>query len=247
MRISALRVICFGLLASLAIDAKAGSLVVNGGFESPVVSPPFETFSVNSTAITGWTVISGIHDPGSGSVDLLHNASIPVHSGLQAVDLDGTGGAAVGGLSQNVSGLTPGSLYTLDFFYANNPFGTSSSALVTIGDLSVTITHSGSTIAAMNYSEGTYTFTATNSLLSFSSLDPAGDENGIILDDVSIVAASVPEPSSCVMLGLGLLAVVGLIRGRRWTTRIHGSRMLPPWPKGRRSMFRTFVRNGCRN
>jgi hypothetical protein len=205
-----------GLLASLAIDARA-DFVVNGGFEMPVIGQGFQTFPVGSTAITGWTVISGVNDPGSGSVDLLHNALQPAYAGLQAVDLDGTGFPGAGGLSQDVSGLTVGSLYTLDFFYANNPFGSSSSALVTIGDLSVTITHSGSTIAAMNYSEGTYTFTADNSLLSFSSLDPANDNNGIILDNVSIAGAAVPEPSSCVMLGLGLLSVVGFVLGRQRT------------------------------
>jgi hypothetical protein len=216
MRIRTLVLLCFGLLASPATGARA-NLVVNGGFEAPVIAPPFQTFAVGSTAITGWTVISGVNDPGSGSVDLLHNASIPVYSGLQAVDLDGTGGVPAGGLSQNVSGLTVGSLYTLDFFYANNPFGTSSSALVTIGDLSATITHSGSTIATMNYSEATYTFTATNNLLAFSALDPAADQNGIILDNVSIVAAAVPEPASCVTLSLGMLAVGGLIWVRRRT------------------------------
>ena len=191
MRTATLTLVCFGLLASLGIDARA-AFIVNGGFETPVATSPFSTFAVGSTAITGWTVISGVNDPGLGSVDLT-NGVFPAHSGLQAIDLDGTGVPAAGGLSQNVSGLTVGSLYTLDFFYANNPAGTSSSALVTIGSLSQTITHSGSTLAAMNYTEATFVFTATNSLLSFTSLDPAGDFTGIALDDVSIVAA--PSPS----------------------------------------------------
>ena len=100
-----------------------------------------------------------------------------------------------------MSGLTVGSLYTLDFFYANNPAGTSS-ALVTIGSLSQMITHSGSTLAAMNYTEATFVFTATNSLLAFTSQDPGGDFTGIALDDVSIVSARV-RAISIVLVRIG--------------------------------------------
>ncbi len=206
-------------LAILATDAKAQNLVVNGGFEQPVVSPSqFATFGFGSTAITGWTVISGTQDPGAGSVDVLGTYQM-AHSGTQSVDLDGTSApTSAGGLRQTINGLVVGQNYVLDFFYSNNPFGTTSSALVTIDGLSASITHSGAAFGTPNYTEFTRSFTAsaTSLALSFASTDPAVSQTGILLDDVSVTAATAtPEPASLAMLGLGLAATGAVTRFRR--------------------------------
>ena len=160
-------------------------------------------------------MISGTADPGAGSVDLLHGYQM-VHSGSQAVDLDGTVAPAPGGLTQTLTGLTVGTQYILDFFYANNYGGTTASAIVSVGSLSTTITHSGSTMANSNFTEGTYLFTATsaNQILTFQSTDAASSVTGIVLDDVSVNAV-VPEPASVAMLGLGLVAAGAVSRLRR--------------------------------
>jgi hypothetical protein len=158
-----LALLSFSLIAALASDVEA-NFVTNGGFETPVVGGSFTTFNVGSTAITGWTVVSGTTDSGSGSVDLLSGFQTP-HSGAQSVDLDGssaTGAPTAGGLSQTLTGLTPNAMYTLDFFYSNNPNGSSSSAMVTVGNLSTIITHTGSGFRTPNYTEATFTFTASS-------------------------------------------------------------------------------------
>jgi choice-of-anchor C domain-containing protein len=214
MKFRALGLLTFGLLATLAADAKA-NFVVNGGFESPAISggATFQTYAVGSTGITGWTVIPGTNSGASGSVDLI-GSYFPAHSGAQSVDLDGSSIPGPGGLSQTITGLVQGTSYVLDFFYGNNPNGTTASATVSIGTLTTTITHSGSTFGVMNYTEGTYSFVATGTtqILTFTSTDPSNDVNGIALDDVSI---SVPEPASCAMLGLGMLAVGAYARRRK--------------------------------
>jgi choice-of-anchor C domain-containing protein len=216
MRIPTLGLLCIGILGSLATDARA-NLVINGGFESPVIgAAAFTTFNVGSTAITGWTVISGTTDPGAGSVDLLSTFQTP-HSGSQSIDLDGSPpGPTPGGISQLLTGLIPNTTYTLDFFYSNNPNGTSSSALVTVGSLSTTITHSGAGFGTPNYTEATFTFTAsaTTQLLSFVSTDSATDVNGIILDDVSVNVATVSEPATLGSAVVGVLMMLGFARRR---------------------------------
>jgi hypothetical protein len=221
MKTRFLALLAFSLIATFADDVAANS-VTNGGFETPVIGGNFTTFALGSTAITGWTVISGASDPGSGSVDLLSGFQTP-HSGAQSIDLDGSpgfGASFAGGISQTLTGLTPNANYTLDFFYSNNPNGSSSSAMVTVGNLSTIITHSGSGFGTPNYTEATFTFTASSAtqVLSFSSTDSASSVNGIILDDVSVNAsAAVPEPASLGMLLLGL-GTVGLV-AVRWRRR----------------------------
>jgi hypothetical protein len=209
MRNRVIGLLCFGLMASLATNARA-NFVVNGNFAAPNVSGSYANVPFGATTITGWTVISGQNDPGLGSVDLLGTSFIAPHAGAtagsQTVDLDGTSTTnAAGGLQQTIGGLTSGVTYTLDFFYTNNYNAPSASAMVTIDNLSFSMSHSGATQANPGYLEATLTFIGTGTnILQFYSLDPANDQSGIIIDSVSInPTTSTPEPASIAMLGLG--------------------------------------------
>jgi choice-of-anchor C domain-containing protein len=190
-----------------ASSARAGSLIINGGFEMPVVpKDKFTTLQAGSTALTGWTILFG-------SVDVVNKGYWPSFDGDQSLDLDGN---APGGIQQtfDTKDLTD---YTLIFWYANNPdmpnklasarydiFGSEP-----LGGLS--FTHVGSTRAKMNYTMTLDDFVADSdrTTIRFSSLDQTDSKFGIVLDAVTIVPSSslVPEPTSLTLLTLGIVAL----------------------------------------
>ena len=65
-----------------------------------------------------------------------------------------------------------------------------------------------------DYVEYTFnsTATSTSTVLAFSAQRTAGGE--ILLDDVSVTASSVPEPSNLLLLGTGMAGIMGVI-GRK--------------------------------
>lgn len=142
-------VACFGGILLVFPGEAAASLIVNGGFEAPVATPPFQTLTGNQ--LTGWTIISG-------SIDLI-NGYWPAFEGKQSIDLAGS--TRNGGSLEQTFATTIGESYLLTFNYTNNTDVSSASANVLVfGNLASpllnqNIVHSGSSngsLAAMNYS-----------------------------------------------------------------------------------------------
>ncbi len=222
MKTRILGLVAFGLLATLATEVKA-NFILNGDFSNPNVpaSAFVTTFNVGSTGISSWTVISGTTNPGQGTVDLLASSFVAAPNGGQTVDLDGF---SAGGISQTVTGLTVGTSYGLTFYYTNNFYGASASALVSVVnsnatpgiDGSLSISHSGATMAAPGFVATTLYFTASTSIetVTFQSTDPATDASGIFISNVSL--NTVPEPSSIAMVGMaGMIGVGAFVRRKR--------------------------------
>jgi len=116
-------------------------------------------------------------------------------------------------ISQTLTTVS-GDTYTISYFVA----GTHSNSLtVAFGSstlFSGVIPNSGVS-SASDYMEYIFTTTATSNStpLTFSGLRGTGDlGGGLLLDDVSVTDSSVPEPSSVLLLGTGVIGLLETIR-----------------------------------
>jgi len=229
---------------ALTLGASGGAqadLVVNGGFESTTSGGGQLGFNTNAT---GWSVPTGSYTflftpgsadttgvngqygglslwgPGNGSANGLP-ASSPNGGNFIAQD---SGGFQPGALTQTISGLTAGDTYTVGFYWAaaqQSGFNgaTDSGWTVNLGTNTATAqSTSPASIPSHGFSGWmyqTFNFTAdsTSDMLSFMAFGgPEGVPPFALLDGVTMNA--VPEPSSMLIFGAGLLGlgVVGLRR-----------------------------------
>ncbi len=155
-----------------------------------------------NTTPTGWVVTNGTVDTiGTGYYDLQPGNG-------NYLDLDGTSNQ--GGTIEHDLFLTAGVTYTLSYWLAGNLRNAGTETVdVVFGGATDTVTPQ----ANDNFSLHTLTFTPTTSgtyALTFDNL--GGDNQGALLDNVSVTA--VPEPASVALLLAGL-GVVGVARRRR--------------------------------
>jgi hypothetical protein len=228
-------------LATVVASAHAGSIVVNGGFEStsqPGVSAQFGTGYAQQ--VTDWTT-SGynfVFTPGAadttgatGQYGALHlwgpNNGGAASNHLPATSPNGGNYLAMDGayevepVSQTLFGLTPGKAATVSFFYAGAQQSgytgaTTEQLIVSLGGQSF------ATPVLQNVDHGftgwyseSFTFTPTSSseVLSFLAVGtPNGEPPFTLLDGVSV--SQTPEPSSLALLITGLTGVGGMVRNR---------------------------------
>ena len=177
------------LLASLStIQTMASSLIINGGFEQPAAT-------VNQGALTslpGWTL--------SDNVDIYYTDTYPAAEGYQCLDLSGL--TQAGSYIAQYFATVPGQQYHLSFIYANNCAVAESSGTVRIRGnatlLETTVSHSGSTPSAMNYSPFHANFTADSSLTELRFTHLTTPTAGLILDAVRV---AVLMPPSSIIIG----------------------------------------------
>jgi hypothetical protein len=193
-------------LALLVASQGRANLVVNGSFETPDVGSSFGLFP--NGGVPGWTGINNeieidftpILSPGVGT---------PAFDGKQSTEVDD----AVKEIDQTITGLTPGSTYTLSWAYGLRP-GSGFQALdVTFGGSLVT--HDSGTAGPIGTpliwipNLFTVTATATSEVLSFTEVATQTHGAGNEVDAVSLVATPTPEPSTFALAGLGGLGLVG--------------------------------------
>ena len=185
-------------LALSSTSAWAAELIVNGGFEAPVVSGPCCS-TVPPDALPGWTATPNVNVVVGTFASTNGNLAF---QGNQYLDLVGQGGT--GSISQACA-TNAGSRYNISFAYSHNLFNpsvTSASASLSVAGLLDTISHSTGTNANLDWRSyfGTFTATGASTTLNFTNLTGGANE-GIFLDAVSIQA--VPEPATWGMMILG--------------------------------------------
>jgi hypothetical protein len=225
-------------LAGMSPQTRAD--VLDGGFETPATTTPNELNAGNVPETVGssfggpsnnaWTVVLkgtlsnnvAITSTSQyfmfGSTKEYYNAN----SGLQWLDLTGSGdNGAENGVQQTIA-TTPGQMYAVSFYVGYESFNSTPATTeldvngVAVGTYanstaSTFPTYNGDGVAVQTWKNFTYTFAATDSstTLAFYNLSPAGNSvNG--LDDVSVTAT--PEPAS---LGVLVVGGVGLLLRRR--------------------------------
>ena len=174
------------------------------------------------TSVGAFTAINGTNVDVVGP-GFFGELVVPPESG-NAIDLGGSGGNPFGQLQSGGIALTGGDTYTLSFDLVGSQRGLTTSTLVTLGtagdlnslyDTSFTL---GSSDEAGTGGLVTFTFVAPSTetvYLGFTDTsDPDTANIGSLLDNVSITssASPIPEPSSLLMLGSGLMAFAGWSR-----------------------------------
>ena len=175
------------------------NLIVNGGFEDPLVTnsgpPPGLGFDyLSGNQIPGWTITSN-HEP------LFNTSYNPVGGGSQALQLE-----SLSPVLQSF-GTSAGQLYQLSFDLAAYNMN---DVAVQIAPLEIIVDGLTANLVGTDAAYVTHTllFTATgpSTTLSFRNAGAFG-VNFPQIDDVSVVAVgAVPEPGSLALLGVSLAA-----------------------------------------
>jgi hypothetical protein len=222
------------LACSFSGTAHAQNLVTNGNFASPALGGGYSDAAPgNTTDITDWTVDAGgplMGDPnnyvqiiGSNFSNNSGFGTFPGGSGAQAVQLslgnDGDGAISnAGGLHQLIA-TTTGDYYTLTVdISARNGGGTATGSLYFGNPDGTGVREALSATTEAFVTSTTLTFQATSAT---TLIDITGTNNPslsaklLVIGNVVAMEEVVPEPSTYLLMGLGLFGLVVLRRFRR--------------------------------
>lgn len=213
----------FGLLL---VPATFATSITNGSFEAVQIGSPFK--SSNPLDIPGWTHSGTVGEAllwAIGYSDCCGSVTV-AGDGRQFVTLGGgfdTPGSA--NWQTTITGLIPGDAYNLGFMTAteqgSNFPGPIFPQSMTVGFVSGSSTPSETVVSPISTTD--YWTTWVNQNYAFVASAPSAvvefsvsnqmDDMG--LDNVTISPATVPEPSTILLFGTGLLSLGMMLRRRR--------------------------------
>jgi hypothetical protein len=182
-----------------AQPGRAVDLVVNGGFEQPVVPPGRYQLFAEGQSFPGWDVIGarGNVAPISGQY-ASSGTTFNARSGLQWLDLTGLTKTATG-VQQRVR-TQPGARYELRFSVGNvvaRGFGkTSAVELIVDGRPAGVFRNSGHVPAGQHWLPVRVPITAASAATTIAFLNRDAADNSCGLDDVSLVPAGAASPGT---------------------------------------------------
>ena len=194
-------------LVALTANAHAANLLVDGGFEDPVIAANTYT---KLTTIPGWitTDSGGLFEIWSGSF-----GAIPATEGVQSLEINAS--IADETIFQSIT-VTPGELTTLSFDYTGREPDNTFTVSVSGGWTSSDTMDPASYYSSASWTTFSETFVPTTSTLTIAFRGqpvPALDA-GAHIDNVSVIQ-SVPEPSTLALAGLGGLGFLWRLRPRK--------------------------------
>lgn len=204
------------LLATPLLASAATNVLVNGDFESQ----PFWGRGISGNA--GYTALTGSQMPGwtieaNHAVTIHNTASYPTISGGYSVNMDGEGHFGNNGNFFQDFASGSGRTYALDYDWLTW-FASNARLDVSIVDLTTSsVLYSGNHAFAggLHHEAASFVGTGNQLRLRVQYAPQSGyNDNTFMVDNFSITAAPVPEPTSLALL-LGGLGVVGLIARRR--------------------------------